>query len=284
MIDELLVRRLVTNQFPKWKTLPVRSIIPGGWDNKTFRLGEEMVVRMPSAEEYAVQVKKEQRWLPKLAPHLPVAIPEPIAMGKPGEEYPFNWSIYRWLEGDPASSAPVVDFAVALAQFLTALQAVDATGGPPPGPHSFYRGGELTIYDGQTREAIEKLQGKINAKRATELWEEALATRWQGPPVWDHGDISAGNLLVQEGRLTAVIDFGQLTVGDPACDLAIAWTLFKGKSRDLFRASLPLDAGTWARGRAWALWKALITASGITQANSREGEECWRNLEELLVC
>ncbi|NGX46272.1 MAG: hypothetical protein K940chlam2_01461 [Chlamydiae bacterium] len=284
MIDELLVRRLVANQFPKWKELPVRPIIPGGWDNKTFRLGEEMVVRMPSGEEYAVQVEKEQRWLPKLAPHLPVAIPEPVAMGKPGEGYPFNWSIYRYLEGEPAAYAPIADLPAGLAQFLAALQAVDATGGPPPGSHSFHRGGSLTIYDDETRRAISGLKDKIDAKRATQLWEEALATHWEKPPVWVHGDISAGNLLVQEGSLSAVIDFGQLTVGDPACDLAIAWTLFKGESRALFQAALPLDSGTWARGRAWALWKALITTSGIVETNSREGKECWCILEELLSC
>jgi aminoglycoside phosphotransferase (APT) family kinase protein len=284
MIDEILVRRLIAGQFPEWKELPLRAAQPGGWDNRTFRLGAEMVVRMPSAEPYAAQVEKEQKWLPRLAPLLPVSIPEPVAIGKPGEGYPYSWSIYRYLEGEPVSSRPTEDFAASLGQFLAALQAVDASEGPPPGPHSFYRGGELTIYDGQTREAIEKLQDKIDVGRATQLWKEALATRWKKPPVWVHGDISAGNLLVIEGRLSAVIDFGQLTVGDPACDLAIAWTLFKGEVRAFFQASLPLDEETWARGRAWALWKALITAAGLTETNSREGEECWHTLEELNVC
>lgn len=285
-LDVALVRRLIATQFPEWKDLPIRPVASSGWDNRTFHLGEHMVVRMPSAAEYAAQVEKEHRWLPKLAPLLPLPIPVPLAIGEPGEGYPWKWSIYRWLEGNPAASAPIADlcdFAKSLAQFLLALQRIDPTGGPLPGPHSFYRGGELKIYDSETRKAIAALKGKIDANAAIEVWEKALAISWQHSPVWVHGDISPGNLLVQEGSLCAVIDFGQLAIGDPACDLAIAWTFFESESREVFRTMLLLDAGTWARGRAWALWKALIVAAGFTSPNNAEALQCWRIIDEVIA-
>ncbi len=285
-IDVALVHRLVAAQFPQWKDLSIRPVAFSGWDNRTFHLGEHMLVRMPSAAEYAAQVEKEHKWLPRLAPFLPLPIPEPLAIGESAIGYPWRWSIYRWLDGDTAVSAHISDlraFAASLAHFLIALQQIDPTGGPLPGPHSFYRGGALTVYDTETREAITALKGKIDIDAAAEVWEAALATSWRGAPVWVHGDVSAGNLLVQEGRLSAVIDFGQLTVGDPACDLAIAWTLFGGESREVFRSMLPLDAGTWARGRGWTLWKALIIAAGLTDTNAVKGGQCWHIIDEVLA-
>ena len=286
MIDSELVRRLVATQFPQWKDLPVRAVAHAGWDNRTFHLGEHMLVRMPSAADYALQVEKEHRWLPKLAPLLPLQIPEPLAHGVPGEGYPWGWSIYRWLEGETASTAKIgnlQEFAASLANFLITLQSIDTTDGPAPGLHSFYRGGSLKTYDAETRNAIAALKDKIDTDAATNLWEDALSTSWQGTPVWVHGDISAGNLLVHESRLNAVIDFGQLTVGDPACDLAITWTFFKGESRKVFRSMLPLDADTWARGRAWTLWKALIVAAGLTNPGNAESAECWRIIDDVLA-
>jgi aminoglycoside phosphotransferase (APT) family kinase protein len=285
IINTALVHRLVDGQFPQWKDLPIRPVALSGWDNRTFHLGETMLVRMPSAAHYASQVEKEHRWLPKLAPWLPLQIPVPLAIGEPAEGYPWKWSIYRWLEGESAASAHIDDlsaFATSLAQFLIALHRIDTKGGPPPGPHSFYRGGDLKHYDEETRKAIALLKGKIDAEAATEVWESALATNWEGSPVWVHGDMSAGNLLVQNGKLSGVIDFGQLAVGDPACDLAIAWTFFHDKSRDLFRALLPLDEGTWARGRAWTLWKALVVAAGFTDPNNAESKRCWQIIERIL--
>lgn len=283
-IDEALVRRLVLIQFPQWKDLPVEPVAKSGWDNRTFHLGKDMLVRMPSAKEYAFQVEKEQYWLPKFAPLLPLDIPSPLAMGEPGEGYPWKWSIYRWLEGESAAKAPISNlskFAASLAEFLTALRGIDTTGGPKPGPHNFYRGGDLSTYDVETRQAIDDLKDKIDVGIVTEIWERAIATRWQENPVWIHGDISVGNLLVREGGLKAVIDFGQLGVGDPACDLAIAWTFFKGESRELFRKKLPFDANTWARGRAWTLWKALIIAAGITDSNAAEAADPMRIINEI---
>ncbi len=285
VIDEALVRRLVAAQFPEWKDLSIRPVALSGWDNRTFHLGDQMLVRMPSREEYAAQVDKEQRWLPKLAPFLPLPIPQPLAVGRPMYGYPWKWSVYRWLEGDSAVSGSIVDlcaFAASLAQFLSALQRIDSTGGPLPGLHSFYRGGDVGIYDAEVRRAIAVLKDRIDVDTATEVWEMALKTTWQDAPVWVHGDICAGNLLVQEGRLCGVIDFGQLAVGDPACDLAIVWTLFRGESRNVFRSMLPLDEGTWARGRGWALWKALGVAAGFTNPNNFESRQCWQIIEEVL--
>src|SRR3712207_6823964 len=232
-IEVALVQRLISAQFPQWAHLPITPAVPQGWDNRTFRLGAKMSVRLPSAAPYALQVEKEHRWLPELAPHLPLPIPVPLAKGAPAEGYPFNWSIYRWLEGETARTERVddlIEFATTLADFLAALQRIDPTGGPPPGRHNFFRGGPLTVYDAETRQAIAALDGRIDTDAATAVWEAALAATWHGPPVWFHGDVAAGNLLVEGGRLSAVIDFGTSGVGDPSCDVAIAWTRFGGRA------------------------------------------------------
>ena len=285
-IDADLARRLVAAQFPRWADLPIRAVANGGWDNRTFHLGEEMAVRLPSAGRYAAQVEKEHRWLPRLAPHLPLPIPVPLAMGVAGEGYPYPWSIRSWLDGETALTGAIADltrFAGDLAGFLRALQSIDASEGPPAGKHSFFRGGPLAAYDAEARRAIAALDGRIDTAAATEVWETALQAAWDRPPVWIHGDVATGNLLVQDGRLSAVIDFGQLAVGDPACDLAIAWTLFEGESRLAFRTALPLDPGAWARGRGWTLWKALIVLAGKPGANPAERDRYWRDLREVLA-
>jgi aminoglycoside phosphotransferase (APT) family kinase protein len=285
-IDAALVERLITAQFPQWADLPITPAVPQGWDNKTFRLGVQMSIRLPSAAPYAVQVEKEHRWLPELAPHLPLPIPTPLAKGAPAEGYPFNWSVYRWLEGETASTERVdnlIEFATTLADFLTALQRIDPAGGPPPGPHNFFRGGPLAVYDAETRQAIAALDGRIDTDAATAVWEAALAAKWHGQPVWVHGDVAAGNLLVEEGRLSAIIDFGTSGVGDPSCDLAIARTLFGGESRDAFRTALRLDDATWARGRGWVLWKSLITLEGHIDTNPPEAERIRREIDDIIA-
>jgi aminoglycoside phosphotransferase (APT) family kinase protein len=285
-IDATLVTRLVASQFPQWAGLPITAAEPNGWDNRTFRLGPDLLVRLPSAERYAAQVRKEHRWLPALAPQLPLPIPVPVAKGKPAEGYPWNWSVYRWLDGVPASIASIPDltrFAMALAHFLVCLQRIDPTGGPPPGPHNFFRGGPLGTYDPQTRTAITEVPELINADLATEVWEAALAATWHGTPVWVHGDVAASNLLVRDGRLAAVIDFGSSGVGDPACDVTIAWTFLSGKSREVFRAALPLDAASWARGRGWALWKALITFAGTLDTDAAAAAAARRVINDVLA-
>lgn len=264
-IDAALARRLVSAQFPQWADLPLTPVMRDGWDNRTFRLGSERLVRLPSAEPYAAQVPKEQRWLPRLAPLLPLPVPEPLALGEPGEGYPWPWSVYGWLEGEPVQTAGGLDplvLATALADFLVALRHVDVTDGPAAGAHSFHRGGSLAVYDRETRDAVASLCDRVDASSALDVWETALASNHLGAPVWFHGDVSAANLLAVDGRLGAVIDFGTCGVGDPACDTVVAWTLFRGAAREAFRERLGLDDATWARGRGWALWKSLITLAG----------------------
>lgn len=256
-----LVRRLIAEQHPAWAALPVTPVPRSGWDNRTFRLGDELLVRLPSAEGYVGAVAKEQRWLPALAPHLPLPIPTPVALGVPGRCYPWPWSVYRWLPGAPVDDAPPPDLtrlARDLAGFLTALQRAPGPG-PGPGQHNWWRGGPVAHYEDEARASLAALAGDVDAAAATEVWDAAVASHWEGPDVWFHGDVAHGNLLVRDGALSAVIDFGTSGWGDPACDLVIAWTLFAGPSREAFRHAMDADAAMWARARGWALWKALIT-------------------------
>jgi aminoglycoside phosphotransferase (APT) family kinase protein len=264
-IDADLVRRLVADQFPQWAELPVEPVVPGGWDNRTFRLGKQMVARLPSAERYVAQIGKEQRWLPILAGQLPVPVPEPVALGRPGEGYPWPWSVYRWIEGTPAETGQIGDikeFAGDLGAFLVALRLADTEGAPPAGKHNFYRGGDVAVYAGETEAALTRLGDQVDQAACRTIWESALSSRWEHAPVWVHGDVSAGNVLVRDGRLAAVIDFGSATVGDPSCDLYIAWTFLDASSRAELRRTVGLDASAWARGRGWTLWKALIVLAG----------------------
>jgi aminoglycoside phosphotransferase (APT) family kinase protein len=261
-IDAALARRLVADQFPDWAGLEVTPMRPQGHDNRSFRLGSDMVVRLPAAARYAAQVGKEQRWLPALAPGLPLPIPAPLAEGRPSDAYPFPWSIYRWLPGETASLANVTALtrlATDLAGFLRALQALPVSGAPTPGAHNFHRGGDLAAYDAETRDSAAALAGEFVEGSILDCWADARASSWQHAPVWVHGDVAVGNLLVRDGALSGVIDFGSSAAGDPACDLVIAWTLFAGESRAAFRLALPYDAETWSRARGWALWKALLT-------------------------
>ena len=252
---------LVAAQFPQWADLPVTPVALNGYDNTTFRLGDELSVRLPSADGSVAQVAKEHRWLPVLARHLPLPIPEPVAMGRPTDEFPRPWSVYRWIAGEPASAGQVADlvgFAASLAGFLAALQAIDASGGPPAGAHNFFRGAPLGTWDEQTRRLIRLAGDDIDARAATGVWDTALASTREQAPVWVHGDLSASNMLVAGGALQAVIDFGGVAVGDPAYDLVMEWEFFTGDSAAAFRRGLQLDEATWARGHGWALCKALV--------------------------
>ncbi|MEY9952809.1 aminoglycoside phosphotransferase family protein [Leifsonia sp. EB34] len=261
-VDAALVRRLVDAQFPGYRSLPVRDVELSGWDNRTFRLGEEFSVRLPSARGYVEQVAKEHEWLPRLAPQLPLPIPQPVALGEPGEGYPFAWSVYRWLPGTPLGLVEDVDavaLAADLAGFLTALRAVDATDGPAPGSHNFSRGAPPGVYREEALAAMSAGFRDLDPALARRIWDAAEASAWERPGVWLHGDAAPGNLLIRDGRLSAVIDFGTSGVGDPACDLVPAWTMFEGAARRTFLDAVGLDAATAQRARAWALWKALIT-------------------------
>lgn len=263
--DGSLVVRLIAAQFPQWAGLPVRPVPSGGTDNALYRLGDELAVRLPRIHWAVGQVEKEQQWLPRLAPHLPLAIPVPLAVGQPDEGYPWSWSVCRWLDGENAATERIRDLCEAatdLARFVVALQRIDTTGGPPPGQHNFLRGVPLSARDAEARAALSALSSltdEVDSGAATEAWEAALRVpEWHDPPVWIHGDLQPGNLLAVRGRLSAVIDFGGLGIGDPACDLMVAWSLFSGKSRQVFRDALPVDDATWARGRGWALLIGLL--------------------------
>ena len=267
-IDAALVRRLVAAQHPRWADLPVTPVPRDGWDNRTYRLGDELAVRLPTAAGYVPAVEKEHTWLPHLAPHLPLPVPEPVALGGPGEGYPYPWSVRRWLPGSPADAGRVDDeqrFAADLAAFLRALWSTDPVGGPAAGDHSFHRGADPAYYDAETRACLARAGGLVEVGAATAVWETALASPYDGAPRWFHGDVAVGNLLVDGGRLVGVIDFGTSGVGDPACDLVIAWTFLRGRARETFREAVDLDDAAWARARGWALWKSLL---GLTAADA----------------
>lgn len=220
-----LIKQLLEEQFPQWAELPIRPVEKDGWDNLTMRLGDTMSVRFPSAEMYSPQVEKEHRWLPVLRQHLPVAIPNPLGKGVPGAGFPRPWSVYEWLPGQQATPQRVSDpvrMAEDLSGFLTAMHQIDATGGPKAGLHSFYRGAGPAHWDDSARSALTDL---IDASAAFDVWQTALSTEWDAAPVWFHGDMSGSNLLVRDGKLSAIIDFGTCGVGDPAA----IWSL-RGRS------------------------------------------------------
>jgi aminoglycoside phosphotransferase (APT) family kinase protein len=278
-IDTALVRRLVTAQFPEWADLPIAPVARSGMDNATYRLGEDMSVRLPRLPRWVGQVAREQRWLPRLAPRLPLAVPEPLAEGAPGEGYPFPWSVYRWLDGENATPDRIADprrAALDLAEFFAALRAIDPAGGPPPEWSNGFRGVPLgdprdsPVVEWLVRSRIEALAGLVDTDAVTAVWETALAAPpWDGPPVWIHGDPAPANLLARDGRLSAVIDFGTMAVGDPACDLIAAWATLPAGARDIFRSELAIDDATWARGRAWGLTSALLSPSELSPAARR---------------
>lgn len=283
----LLVTELVAQQFPKWGHLQIKPVELSGIDNRTFRLGEKMLIRLPSAEDYALQVLKEQKWLEVLAPHLSFSIPKPLAMGQPSKHYPWNWSIYKWIEGESINAFSIDDLnlqivASQLAQFLNELHKIDVKGGPSPGLHNFWRGDHVSVYDTEVRSAVKELQGFIDARTIISSWEKAISSKWNKNPVWIHGDFASGNILIKDGCVAAVIDFGCMGIGDPACDLVIAWTLLNNESRRIFKLHLCLDPDTWARASGWALWKALITIARLEDRTDPEVMKQLKIVNEIL--
>lgn len=286
-IDISLVSQLLEAQFPQWADLPIERVESAGTDNALYRLGNNMVVRLPRIDWAIEQIQKEQQWLSKLALHLPLAIPTPLATGTPGEGYPWHWSVYRWLEGENATRERITDpvqAAIDLAQFIAALQQIDTTGGPLPGSHNSYRGEPLATRDSETREAIASQYGTLDTDSVTTVWDTAVkAPVWHGSPVWIHGDLQAGNLLAVQGHLSAVIDFGCLGVGDPACDVMAAWLYLSAKTREVFRAVLQVDDATWARGRGWALSVGLIALPYYQNTNPILAEIARRAINEAIA-
>ncbi len=259
-IDTNLVEKLIAEQFPQWQSLPIHPVAQSGWDNRTFHLGEDMVIRLPSDKQYEPQIEKEYQWLLWLSKQLSFQITQPIALGKPSSAYPWHWSINHWIEGESASRQNIDDikcFAETLGKCLKEFQSLDTAGGPLAGAHNFYRGGLLNAYDHEMRLAIPKIKNSQEQSLAASLWQEALSSEWRLNPVWVHGDIAVGNILVCNGRLHGIIDFGQLAIGDPACDLVIAWNFFSSEERGIFKNAVQLDNETWIRALGWAFWKTL---------------------------
>jgi aminoglycoside phosphotransferase (APT) family kinase protein len=264
--DATLVRRLLAAQFPQWAGLPIEPVRSSGTVNALYRLGDDLVARLPRAEWGAGGIAKDNAWLPRLGPHLPVEIPVPLASGRPGEGS-WAWGIYPWLEGEHPSADGDVD-AVALAEDLAvlveALRRIDLADRRPS-----RRGAPLgEVQDEQARDALRRLDGRIDVAAATAAWDAALAApAWTGPPVWIHGDLLPGNLLVRAGRLAGVLDWGSVGVGDPACDLVAAWGALPAQARETFRERLDVDDATWARGRGWALSIGLIALPYYEETN-----------------
>ncbi|CAM3676817.1 aminoglycoside phosphotransferase family protein [Cohnella lubricantis] len=286
-INTDLVQSLIRKQFPQWADLPIKPVEKGGYDNFTFHLGEEMSVRLPRDEGHAPQVEKEARWLPLLRPHLSLPIPVPLAKGVPDENYPFHWSVNKWIDGDTARHDNISDlneFAVDLARFLKELQSIDASNGPLGGDHNYFRGRPLTMYkfNQWTMDALDELAGAIDTEKCLAIWRRAQATEWTKPPVWIHGDINPGNLLVTDGKLSSVIDFGVMAVGDPAAELTMAWTFFDDESRKVFLQSAGFDTDTEDRARGWALWKALTTCVWEEDKESTAVREARKVIDILL--
>ncbi|WUH99455.1 aminoglycoside phosphotransferase family protein [Spirillospora sp. NBC_00431] len=259
-------------------------------DNATYRLGDDMSVRLPRFDRWVGQVAREHRWLPRLAPHLPLPVPVPLAVGAPGEGYPFPWSVYGWLDGEQVTLDLIddpVEAAKELGEFVVALQGVDPSGGPAPERSNAFRGvpmgdpADSLAVEGRVRPGIAALEGVADVAAVTAVWESALAApAWDGPPVWIHGDLDMGNLLAAGGRLSAVIDFGTLAVGDPACDLLAAWTFLPAGAREVYRDVLGVDEATWARGRGWGL--AAMLPPATDPANERNAFARQR-IEELIA-
>ncbi|MBQ1094303.1 aminoglycoside phosphotransferase family protein [Streptomyces sp. B93] len=281
-IDDALVRALVARQFPEWASLPVRRLESSGTENAMFRLGTELVVRLPRHPGAVDDVRREGRLLSRLGPLLPVPTPEPVGRGEPGAGFPWPWSVYRWLAGrNPVAGAvpQAKRLAEDLGRFVAALRGVHAADGPPGS-----RGVPLAARDAPTRSAIARLTGRTDTAGVTALWEEALrAPEYTGPPVWAHGDLSPGNVLVDGGRLSAVIDFGVAGVGDPAVDLIIAWNLLPAEARETFRDTVGADDAEWARGRGWALSVALIQLPYYWETNPPLAENSRHVIGELLA-
>ena len=276
-----VVRRLLETQFPQWAHLRLEAVSSTGTVNAIYKLGREMAVRLPRVQWWAGDLDTELACLPKLAGALPLSIPEPLGSGTPAEGYPFRWAIYRWLPGEPWAAEQIGDLGQAaadLARFVAALQRVDTTGAPDS-----RRGGSVVSQDAGTRSAIQALAGTLDADLATATWEASLrAPAWDRPAVWMHGDLLPANLLVADGRLSAVIDFGLAGVGDPAADLIATWCLFSAEERSIYHAQLQVDDATWVRGRGWALSIALQIIPYYSETNPGFVDIAKRMVDEVL--
>jgi aminoglycoside phosphotransferase (APT) family kinase protein len=275
------VRRLLADQLPALAALPVRPVSSVGTVNAVFRLGDDLCVRVPRVPAWAESLDREWRWLPELAPHLPLAVPEPVAWGRPGDGYPLHWGVLRWIEGEPYADDVVADevaAARALAGFVAAMRRVDAAGAPVAGRRP------LRELDHQTRAAIASVPDLLDARATTAAWQRALdAPVWTGAPTWIHGDLLPPNLLVRDGRLVAVIDFGGAGGGDPATDVIAAWSVFGPAGRQAYREALDVDDATWERARGIALHQAALIVPYYRHSNPRFTAVALRTVGQVLA-
>jgi aminoglycoside phosphotransferase (APT) family kinase protein len=284
--DADLVRRLLIAQQPQWADLPIRPVTSTGTSNAMYRLGADMVVRLALRPSSARSVEKEHRWLPILAPHLPVTIPVPLALGEASDEFPVRWSVCPWIEGEDATTAAYerVQAARDVAAFINALSSLDTAGAPEPNAATYGRGVPLATRDVYTRDGIASCAHLVDAAALTAVWDRALhAPVWDRRSVWVHGDIASGNLLFRNGRLSAVIDFASLGVGDPACDLIVAWEMFDVEARAVLRSELGVDDATWDRGRGWALSTAVAALGYYEHTHRFMADQARRKIDLILA-
>ena len=278
--DAGIVRRLLSAQFPHWSELPIERVPSFGTDNALYRLGS-MVVRLPRIEWATRDIEKDSRWLEQLRPLVPVEIPELLATGAPGEGYPWTWGIYRWLEGENPVVGAIArpdELAREVGRFVAEVRGL---GLPDTRPGS--RAGPLLERDPEVRRAIAEVAGEFDAVAVGAAWDMALrALPWDASPVWTHGDLLRGNLLLREGRLAAVIDWSLLGVGDPACDAIVAWSVLPAETRQLFRAEADFDEATWMRGRGWALCCGLLQIPYYAETNPQLAENGRHIVREIL--
>jgi aminoglycoside phosphotransferase (APT) family kinase protein len=277
-----LIRRLLASQVPELAGLPLNEVPSTGTVNAIYRLGEALYVRMPRVARWAPDLEKELRWLPRLARQLPLPVPEPVHRGQPQCGYPFRWAVYRWLPGETFGDDRVEDAGEAaneLAKFIIALRGVDRRDAPRS-----RRGRPLAVRDHEARAAIASSRHLIDADAVTAAWDASLrAPEWEGDPVWTHGDLLRPNLLVRNGRLSAILDFGNIGIGDPAIDVIAAWTIFDDVGRRSFRAALEVDDTTWSRARGLALHQALMIIPYYFETNPGFVASAQRTVEQVIA-
>lgn len=285
-VDEQLVRDLIQSQCPQWSELPLKSVASSGTDNALFRLGSEYIVRLPRIEwgegSANKSTNKEYEWLPKIARFLRTSISEPIFKGNANESYPWQWIVAKWNEGynpEFEKENEYAELAKDLAIFLNDLHRIKLSNGP-----TSRRGVSLKEVDAETKKAIGELTEELDTQSVTLLWNLLSNTpAWNQNPVWVHGDFLPGNILIQNNRLSAVIDFTDVGMGDPACDLIVAWALLNAQSRKTFRENLEnIDDDTWQRGRGWALSIALIMLPYYKNTNPTLGSLARRMIKSVL--
>jgi aminoglycoside phosphotransferase (APT) family kinase protein len=280
-----VVAALVAEQFPRWRDLPVRPLASTGTVNALFRLGDDIVLRFPlrpGGDRERAALRAEQDHARRLAPHLPLAVPQPLALGESGDGYPGPWSAYRWIPGEPATADRLGDpdvFARDLAGFVAALHRI-GTGGRRWDGRS--RGGPLPGQDDNVRRALAASTHLVDTDRLTRVWARCRDTPPAGRDVWLHADLMPGNLLLRDGRLAAVIDLGAVAVGDPAVDLMPAWNLLPDRARDTYRRTLGVDDATWERGRGWAVVQAIVALPYYVHTNPAMAGTARHTLEAVL--